>query len=101
MEREDGKVPRGPNRATSMKETIAMTKSTDMACSSGPVEIRTKVSTKTMSAMAMGRCVGLMTVSTRANGSEEFRTGMVRCSFQMVSSRKDNLSLMYTRDQEK
>jgi hypothetical protein len=101
MGREDGKVLRGPNRATNMKETIAMTRSTDMACSCGPVEIRTKGSTKTTSAMAMGRCVGLITVYTRANGSGGFRTDMERCSFQTVSSRKGNLSLMYTRDLEK
>jgi hypothetical protein len=62
--------------ATTMKESISLTRRMEMEYSPGRVAMCTKVATRTMRGQATERCSGLTGLSTKENGSKVFSTVM-------------------------
>lgn len=54
-----------------------------MANSIGQLVIITKVTSKMMKGMDMEKCSGLMVVSMKETGNEEYSMGWEKCSFLM------------------
>ena len=77
MEKENGAVPR-VLLVTFMMVNIRMTVSMALDASSGPVETNTKASISKMIDMAMAKCVGLMALGIKENGTEVFNTDTVK-----------------------
>lgn len=77
MEKENGAVPR-VLLVTFMMVNIRMTVSMALDASSGPVETNTKASISKMIDMAMAKCVGLMVLGIKENGTEVFNTDTVK-----------------------
>jgi hypothetical protein len=91
MERASGRVARDPS-ATSMKETMPMTKSMAAGFSIGQVETAIRESTERTNAMGSEKWFGRMEAHIKGSGTGAFNMAKVKWSFQTERSKKVSLS---------